>query len=407
MLENRFDEFLKEMLSLSDDYSVVSITKDDIAETIFINIKYNKEFYLESGEYFKIYDLAPERTWQHLSWFQYQCYIVCRLPRYINKDKKVKTVQPTFANSMKGYTLLFASYIILTLQKIKVQQTTADLFKTTTYIVRTIMEEAVEKGLTKRGIISGLVNVSLDEKAFLKGHNYATILIDSDKGHVVEMTEGRKGEHVKSLFFMVTDQEKQPQIQRVNIDMWEAYMNTMTEIAPNAIQVHDKFHLVGKLSDSINQTRKQEVKTEPLLKLNKYTVLKNEENRTEKQQTAFELINQANLKTAQAWKIRENFKDIFSLTKIDEIKDTYEKWIKDALDSGIKYVINVVETFQRHKEGIMNAFITKTNSGKHENTNGRIQAVLAKARGFRNFERFRINILFHFSNLELLSLKTY
>lgn len=65
----------------------------------------------------------------------------------------------------------------------------------------------------------------------------------------------------------------------------------MEEIAPNAIQVHDKFHLVGKLSEAIDKTRKKEVKTEPLLIKNKYTVLKNEKNRTEKQQTSFELIN--------------------------------------------------------------------------------------------------------------------
>jgi len=406
MKENSFENFVAEMLNLGDDYSIVSIEKDDEEEVIHINIKYNKSYYLENEERLKLYDLAPERMWQHLGWFQYQCYIFCRLPRYINKDNKVKTVQPSFANPMKGYTLLFASYIIETLRVIKVQQITAQLFKTSSYIVRTIMEEAVENGLTKRGIVSDLVNVSLDEKAFLKGHKYATILVDSDKEHVVEMTEGRKGEHVKALFFSVTEQEKQPQIKRVNIDMWEAYINTMKEIAPNAIQVHDKFHLVKKLSDSIDKTRKKEVKTEPLLKLNKYTVLKNEENRTEKQQISFELINQANLKTAQAWKIRENFKDIFSLSTIDEIKTAYVSWIKDALDSGIKYVKEVVETFERHREGVMNAFITKTTSGKHENLNGRIQSVLAKARGFRNFERFRINILFHFGNLSLFPLKT-
>src|SRR5471030_1640648 len=168
----------------------------------------------------------------------------------------------------------------------------------------------------------------------LDGHKYATILIDSDKDYVVEMVEGRKGKNVKALFFSVTNKEKQPQIKRVNIDMWEAYMNVMKELAPDALQVHDKFHLVKKLSEAINKTRIQEVKTEPLLKSNKYTVLKNEKNRTEKQQGAFELMDQKNLKTSQAWKIRENFKDIFSLTSTAIITETYAKWIKDALDSG-------------------------------------------------------------------------
>ena len=406
MQESSFERFLEEMLDLGDDYSIDFIEKDDEEEVIHIHIKYNKAYYIENGEKYKLYDLAPERMWQHLGWFQYRCYIFCRLPRYINKDNKVKTIQAVFANPMKGYTLLFASYVIEVLLAIKVQHTTAKLFKTSSYIVRTIMEDAVENGLNMRGDVSDLKNVSLDEKSFLKGHKYATILIDSDKDYVVEMTEGRKGENVIALFFSATNQEELPQISRVNIDMWEPYIKTMKKIAPNAKQVHDRFHLSKKLSDAIDKTRKQEVKTEPLLKNNKFTVLKNQENRTEKQQASFELINKANLKTAQAWKIRENFKDIFSINTIEEIEDAYSCWIKDALDCGIKYIKDVVETFERHREGIMNAFITKTTSGKHENTNGRIQSVLAKARGFRNFERFRINIMFHFSNLNLFPLKT-
>jgi hypothetical protein len=45
---------------------------------------------------------------------------------------------------------------------------------------------------------------------------------------------------------------------------------------------------------------------------------------------------------------------------------------------------------------------SKTSSAKHENKNGCYsQAVIAKARGFKNFHRFRINILFYFGNLNL------
>ena len=48
---------------------------------------------------------------------------------------------------------------------------------------------------------------------------------------------------------------------------------------------------------------------------------------------------------------------------------------------------------------------TQTDSGKHENLNGRIQSILAKARGFLNFDRFRINVLFYFGKLNLTPLK--
>lgn len=68
----------------------------------------------------------------------------------------------------------------------------------------------------------------------------------------------------------------------------------------------------------------------------------------------------------------------------------------------ITAVNKVVKTFDRHLEGILNAIITQTSSAKHENKNGLIQSVIAKARGFRNFERFRINVLFYFGKLNLI-----
>ena len=69
------------------------------------------------------------------------------------------------------------------------------------------------------------------------------------------------------------------------------------------------------------------------------------------------------------------------------------------------YFNNVIATFERHKHGSVNAFKTQTDSGKHEHLNGSIQSVLAKARGFLNFDRFRINVLFYFGKLNLTLLK--
>jgi transposase len=85
----------------------------------------------------------------------------------------------------------------------------------------------------------------------------------------------------------------------------------------------------------------------------------------------------------------------------------YDSWLENSTQANIKYVTDVINTFKRHRDGIVNAILTQTNSGKHENLNGRIQSVLAKARGFLNFERFKINVMFYFGNLELVPLKFY
>jgi len=54
------------------------------------------------------------------------------------------------------------------------------------------MDEAVERAMLSRGEITNFKNVSLDEKAYTKGHKYASILIDSEKDYVMELIEGRK-----------------------------------------------------------------------------------------------------------------------------------------------------------------------------------------------------------------------
>jgi len=54
--------------------------------------------------------------------------------------------------------------------------------------------------------------------------------------------------------------------------------------------------------------RKKEAKEQDILKNSKYVFLKNKEN------WKFEQINQINLETSRAWKIKENFKGIYSQT---------------------------------------------------------------------------------------------
>jgi hypothetical protein len=61
--------------------------------------------------------------------------------------------------------------------------------------------------LRKRGFITDFKNVSLDEKAYMPGHEYATILIDADKNCILNLTEGRKEKSVKALFFELNEQE--------------------------------------------------------------------------------------------------------------------------------------------------------------------------------------------------------
>ena len=392
---------LQHLLPLGTDWEITEVILEESLKRIDIKVSYKVDSYLISGVRYKIYDELPEREWQHLPWFQYRCYIKCKTPRYMNTEGQVKIVPVPWADSRKGYTSLFSAQVIAMLQLVQVQSKVAVICQTTDYIIRSIMEDAVNKAIEKRGIVADFEYISIDEKAFARGHDYASILIDSRAGKVLELTEGRKAENVAAMVFALTDKEILPDVKMVNLDMWEAYMNVMGKIAPNAVQVHDKFHLVQKLSDAINKTRQKEVKIEPLLKEARFAVLKNKANRTARQSDQFDAINDANLLTAQAWRVRENFRVLFEQTGYLNLIEVYDKWMENALQTGIKYVIDVVKTFERHLEGIFNAILYKTTSAQHERINGNIQSLIAKARGFANFERFRINVMFYYGKINI------
>lgn len=395
------EKFFLSLLNLGDDWMIESVVQDGDTD-ILVHVKYKHAKYcIVNGIQYKIYDHAPSRMWQHLSVFQFRSYIVCKVPRYINEQGEVHTLTVSWAESYQSYTNMFADCIIDMLQAVQVQKKVAELGKTSTGIVRRIMEQAIERGLIRRGEVKNLRHISLDEKSIQHGHEYAGIIIDRTENKVIEVAEGRSSDAMKATLYNATGEEKYPGIKTVTMDMWKPFINVVDETMPNAQIAFDKFHLFKKLSEAIDKTRRYEVKTEPLLKFQKYNVLKSQATRTSEQQRFFEQIDAANLQTAKVWKIRENFKAVFEAT--DEIAaiELYDIWLNNAARNANRFVMDVLKTFERHLDGIINAIVLNINNAVHERINGTIQTIITKARGFKTFERFRINILFYCGKLSL------
>jgi transposase len=393
------EKFFLSLLNLGEAWDITGITQDT-EEDVLIHVKYKYPRSCKTGGHeYPIYDYAPERAWQHLSIFQYRSYIVCRAPRYKNELGEVKTLAVPWASSHQSYTNMFADCVIDLLQNVQIQSTVARLAKTTARIVSDIMTRSVERGMERRGEIKNLKDISFDEKSVGKGQEYASIVIDKTLGRVIEVAEGRDEKSVKAALYCATGEEKHPSVRTATMDMWKPFINTVRKTMPHARIAFDKFHLFGKLSEAIDRTRRWEVKHEPLLKRQKYNVLKSQASRSTEQQEIFEQINAANLQTARVWKIRENFRAVFDSQDELEAAERYDLWMEDAARSGNKYVINVLKTFERHLDGIFNAIVLNISNALHERINGTIQSIIAKARGFRTFERVRTNILFYCGKL--------
>ncbi len=70
------------------------------------------------------------------------------------------------------------------------QTKTADLLRCGFNQLHRMMHRAVERGESRRSL-AGIRHISLDEKAIKRGHTYATIVSDSDRGVVIDLGKGR------------------------------------------------------------------------------------------------------------------------------------------------------------------------------------------------------------------------
>jgi transposase len=107
------------------------------------------------------------------------------------------------------------------------------------------------------------------------------------------------------------------------------------------------------------------------LRHSRYTLLKNPVNLTEKQRIHFESIVDANYEVSKAWKVRENFKELFSAAKLFAWH-LFNRWTVDETRRKIKEIDKMETMFKNHISGVVNALLTNLNNTMAERLNGKI-----------------------------------
>lgn len=83
--------------------------------------------------------------------------------------------------------------------------------------------------------------VGLDDWAVRKGERYGSVLVDHDTHQVVALVPGRSGDDIMPWL------RAHPEIELVTRDRSPDYRKALTEAAPQAVQVTDRFHLLVNL----------------------------------------------------------------------------------------------------------------------------------------------------------------
>jgi len=351
------------------------------------------------GTYVSAYD-TEEKTWRHLNFFQYKCYIHMRTPRTDCPDCGVQSWIPPWARSQSGFTLLFEAFIMVLAKEMPISSIAELVGEQDTRLWR-LLRHHVDIAHEKK-VFSSVTKVGCDETSSRKGHNYISVFADMDSGEVMFATPGKDSETVKSFAEELPKHNAQPdQIKEVTIDMSPAFISGVTEHLPEADITFDKFHVIKALNEALDEVRRTEQKVNPLLNRSRYIWLKNPDNLTAKQQKQMETLRYENLKTAKVYQMKLTFQDIYRYIWDPEIAEkAIKKWLSWAVRSRVEPIKKFAKMVKSHFEGIMRYFTSRLTSGAMEGINSRIQEIKRRARGFRNIDNFIAIIYLEASDLE-------
>lgn len=345
------------------------------------------------------------RSFRHLDTCQFKTILEADVPRIQCPVHGVLQISIPWAEPNSGFTALMEALIIDWLQEASIAAVSRRMGLTWEQIDG-VMQRAVRRGLARRKLMA-VRHVGVDETSFQHRHEYVTIVSDAKSGAVLHVADGRTQEALDAFWRRLTP-EQLAEIESVAMDMCAAYIRSAKEHVPGAEEkiAFDRFHVARAINEAVNEVRKREhrellAQGDATLARTKYVWLKNPENRTDMQETLFDLLKDVGLKVARAWAMKETARGLWDYVTRGWARRAWMKWISWATRSRLEPMRRVARMVKAHLWGILNAIVLRVTNAGAESVNAKVQWIKNTACGFRNRERFRNAIYFHCGKLDL------
>ena len=138
-----------------------------------------------------------EKTWRHLNFFQYKCYIHLRTPRTKCPKCGERLWIPPWGRKQSGFTLLFDAFVMALAKEMPISRIGEIIGEQDTRIWRMVCHY-VDIAYAKKSFIA-VTKIGCDETSSRKGHNYVTVFADMDSSDVLFATEGKDSGTIQVL----------------------------------------------------------------------------------------------------------------------------------------------------------------------------------------------------------------
>jgi transposase len=339
------------------------------------------------------YDRLPARRFEFVPLWQIAVFFVYAMRRVDCPRCGVTVEQVPWAEGKCTQTTSFRWFLARWAKRMSWQEV-ADAFWVTWEDVFRSVKHAVSWGLAHRDL-SGIEAIGVDEIQWHRGHHYLTLVYQIDEGmkRLLWIAQDRTEQSLRG-FFQILSEEIRLAIRFVCSDMCRAYLNVIAEQLSQAVHVLDRFHIMKKMNEAIDEVRREEARRlkqdgyEPVLTNSRWCLLKRPENLTDKQTVKLAELLRYNLKSVRSYLLREDFQRFWEYTSAGWAGKFLDQWWTRTLRTRIEPLKKVVGTLCEHRDLILNWFRARgsISAGAVEGLNNKAKLTTRKAYGFRTYK---------------------
>jgi transposase len=320
---------------------------------------------------------------------------------------KVTVEQVPWAEGKNHLTTTYAWFLAKWAKRLSWKEV-ADAFETKWDNVFRSVKMAVAWGLANRNL-DNITAIGIDEICWKKiGSKFLTLVYQIDNGCKRLLWIG-KDRTKKTLmgFFDEFGRERSSKLRVVCTDMWKPYLLIVAEMASNAINILDRFHIMSHMNKAIDKVRATEFKIlkakgkSAILTGSRWCLLKRPDNCTEKQTVKLKELLSINLKTVRAYLLKEDFQRFWNYKSAGWAAKFLDQWCKRTMRSRIDPMKKIAKMLRSHRGLILNWFRAKEliALGAVEGLNNKAKVTTKRAYGFKSYEVIKLALYHTLGNL--------
>lgn len=228
---------------------------------------------------------------------------------------------------------------------------------------------------------------------------FLTVVVDLKTRKVIWVSQSRRKEALDQFFKLIGEKSCE-QIEVVACDQHNGYAGSVREHCPRAKIVWDRFHLVQRFNEAMDDERKSELQKmgrshelrSYLQGNHRYRFLTKASQRSPGDQRLMSVIFEKNAYFAKLEMIKEHFLKVFDTEDAQEAREMIAEIIVWATDIGAKYILHWVKSIRDHAY-FWNYWKCRVTTSLSEGINRVIKGLKWQAYGYKDMFYFSLKIL--------------